>query len=233
MKRRLPRSLAVLSTALVCCITLPQALACGPFFLDAIFSFSVHPDLPLDKFAAGKMGLIQPGYARSYLFAAYRQLNGKPFTADEQKVLLSFWKDRKDSAWSDFDEDWPKTWLETRKKIVPGAPEAKVSVFRHRDKPNEYDTYLNCQKDAFVTAASTLQSRAQQFGADSQIIKDWVAAQDQVFANCSEGQTIPAEAAADAPLPISTAPAPIAPLSCSTRLPGTPPRPGTGLLPIW
>src|SRR5712691_3411786 len=40
--------------------------ACGPFFLDAIFTYVKHPDIPLDKFAQGQIGIVKPSYARSY-----------------------------------------------------------------------------------------------------------------------------------------------------------------------
>jgi len=50
---------------------------------------------------------------------------------------------------------------------------------------------LNCQKDAFETAADTLEARGKEWGIKSALLKIWVDAQDQVFANCSEGKHIP------------------------------------------
>jgi len=49
---------------------------CGPFSERAVFAFNVHPDFPLAKFAAGELGVLQPGYARSYLTVAYRHIAG-------------------------------------------------------------------------------------------------------------------------------------------------------------
>src|SRR5580700_3452434 len=69
-------------------------LGCGPFFNVAIYSFDYHPDLPLNNFAAGQLGIVQPGWARSYLFVAYRYLAGPGFDADERKALVSLWMDR-------------------------------------------------------------------------------------------------------------------------------------------
>jgi hypothetical protein len=199
MSRRLPRNLCAFALIFAVLYASRPSHACGPFSLDAVFTFTSHPEFPLEKFARGELGMIQPTYARSYLFVAYRYLNGKAFTTDEQKVLQELWKDRLDYTWPDYDEEWPKPWLEARKKIAGVAPDPKVSISRHREKPNEYETYINCQKDAFDNAAATLDARAKQFGPDSPLIKDWVAAQDQVFSNCSEGQSIPTEAAAEAP----------------------------------
>jgi len=48
------------------------------------------------------------------------------------------------------------------------------------------------------TAAATLDQRIKKFGLDSVAVKDFVAGQDQVFVNCTEGKVIPAAAAADA-----------------------------------
>ncbi len=170
------------------------ALACGPFSLDSIFTFTVHPEYPLEKFARGELGVIQPSYARSYLFVAYRYLNGTGFNPQEQKSLVELWHERLEFTWPEYDEQWPKPWLEARQKVQGVGPAPKLSVDRHREKPNEYETYVNCQKDAFETAAATLEARIRQLGADSPGIKNWVDAQDLVFANCSEGQHIPAEA---------------------------------------
>src|SRR6267142_1575904 len=94
--------------------------------------------------------------------------------------------------------EWSKVWLEARQKVPGIGPAPQISAYRRREKPNEYDTYINCQKDAFEKAVAVLDERTKKFGADSGLIKDWVAAQDQVFANCSEGQHIPSAVPADA-----------------------------------
>jgi hypothetical protein len=177
------------------------SLACGPFSLDSIFTFTVHPEYPLEKFARGELGVIQPSYARSYLFVAYRYLNGAGFNPQEQQALVNLWHDRLEFTWPEYDEQWPKAWLEARQKVPGVGPAPKLSVDRHREKPNEYETYVNCQKDAFEKAAATLDARVREFGADSPVIKNWVDAQDLVFANCPEGQHIPAEASDLPPLP--------------------------------
>src|SRR4051794_29547891 len=98
--------------------TPPPARACGPFMVEAIFVHTVHPDYPMDRFAAGRIGVVQPSYARSYLYVAYRYLSGSGFTPDEQKQLTSLWKDRLEFGWSAGDEDWVKTWFEARRRVV-------------------------------------------------------------------------------------------------------------------
>ncbi len=176
----------------------PVTLACGPFTLDPIFTFTVHPEFPLEKFASGDIGVVQPSYARSYLYVAYRYLVGETLNLAEQKALKSLWEDRLDLRSTSNDEEPAKAWLSARQKVSGAGAVPTISVYRNREKPNEYESYLNCQKDAFDNAATTLDSRIKQFGAAGPSVSEWLAAQDQVFANCSEGKHIPAEAPSNA-----------------------------------
>jgi hypothetical protein len=190
MRSRLIHSLVF--AFVLCLIFSPTiSLACGPFTLEAVFVFTVHPAYPLDRFAGGHIGVVQPSYARSYLYVAYKYLEGGSFTPREQRMLTELWKERLDYGWSLGEDEWIKSWLAARKK-VPGLSEPPaLRVYRNREEPNRYETYLNCQKDSFDAAITTLNERASKFGTDSSAIKDWVTAQDQVFSNCSEGRQIP------------------------------------------
>src|SRR5271168_3321003 len=60
----------------------------------ALFESQVHPDLPFDQFAAGRLGIIKPTWERRYLYVAYRYLAGPGFDASEQKALVSLWNER-------------------------------------------------------------------------------------------------------------------------------------------
>src|SRR5262245_11422051 len=82
---KVPLLVAAMFVAL--CYKPQSQQACGPFFNEAFFTFSVHPDLPLDKFAAGQLGVIQAKYARSYLYVAYRYFAGTGFDTEEQKAI--------------------------------------------------------------------------------------------------------------------------------------------------
>jgi hypothetical protein len=195
MNRSLRSLIALLLTLLLFGPTV--TLACGPFSLSAVFVFTVHPAYPLERFARGELGVVQPSYARSYLFVAYRHLSGVPFNAQEQKMLTELWKDRLDYGWNLGEEEWIKAWISARQKVQGLADPAPIEVYRNREKPNEYETFLNCQKDAFDTAITTLNSRITKYGADSVGVKNWLAAQDQVFSSCKEGQQIPGPASAD------------------------------------
>lgn len=190
MRRPLGHSFVAAVLALVIFGT-SVSFACGPFEMEAIFTYTVHPNFPLERFARGDIGVIQPSYARSYLYVAYRQLNGLGFDDQEQKALTRLWRERLDLNGDSSAGGGVSQWLAARQKVVGVGEAPKIEVYRHREKPDEYETYLNCQNDAFLNAATTLTERITKYGVDSSSIKDWVGAQDQVFANCSDGNHIP------------------------------------------
>jgi len=192
----LHKQIALTAALSILLLTLPRnTQACGPFFTDAIFVFTKHPDFPLERFAQGKLGVLQPSYARSYLFAAYRHLSGQELSPKEASALQSLWDDRLKLGWETDDGAWIKRWNDARTKVPGLAASTSIRVFRNREKPHEYETYLNCQQDAFDTAAATLVERIKRYGADSPDVRNWVSAQDTVFANCSEGQHVPEQLA--------------------------------------
>ena len=121
MTRRYIRSLVVVLLA-VLLFNSTSALACGPFAIEAVFVHTVHPTYPMERFAAGRIGVLQPSYARSYLYAGYRYLNGSGFTPAEQRALTEFWDDRLNFRWSSGEEDWTKAWFEARRKVVNIQP---------------------------------------------------------------------------------------------------------------
>src|SRR5438132_4958608 len=169
----------------------PSTRACGPFFTDAIFVYRKHPDFPLADFAAGKLGVVEPGWARSYLVAAYRNLSGNSLSNTEASAIKTLWDERLNYGGESEDEAWIKRWTEARAKVPGIAAPPEIRVFRNREKPHEYESYLNCQQDAFDNAIATLNARITRFGAASTQVRDWVAAQDTVFSNCGGGRQIP------------------------------------------
>ena len=186
----LTRRLIALSLVIIL-VNGTTALACGPFTLEAIFVHTVHPTYPLAQFAAGRIGVVQPSYARSYLYTAYRYLSGSNFSSSEQKALVDLWKQRLDFSSDENPAEWSIVWLEERKK-VPGAQDrGEIDVYRAREKPNEYEFYVNCNKDSFGMAKLVLADYIKEYGAESPVLRSWVEAQDQVFSNCGSGSSIP------------------------------------------
>ena len=181
------------------CLFPSRTSACGPFFTDAMFVFTKHPDFPLEQFAGGKLGVITPSWARSYLVVAYRALAGNALSEKEAKAVKSLWDDRLSLSESQ-DDSATRNWLEARKKVAGANAITEVETFRNREKPNDYEQFLNCQADAFQTAIATLDERIKKYGGDSNQVRDWLSAQDIVFGNCHDGKRLPDPAADQDPL---------------------------------
>jgi len=162
-----------------------SVLACGPFFEQTIFSFSLHPDLPLKLYAAGQIGVFHPSYARSYQIVAYRIFNDKPLTTAEQTAFLRYWHFRLGSDEGEDESAASKNWLKDRSKIagVDAKNPPFTDVYRNSVGAGS-DTYLNCASDAFKTASATLAKLVSKYGADSPVCKEWLKGQDAVFCHC-------------------------------------------------
>src|SRR5204863_7396922 len=145
----------VIAAAILLSVVQP-APACGPFFTDASFVYSKHPDFPLERFAGGQLGVLQSTYARSYLFVAYRALTGVGLSTGEATAVKSLWGDRLSNGGELDDSAWIKKWTDARSKVPGLSAPPEIRAFRRREKPHEYESYLNCQEDAFANAAATL-----------------------------------------------------------------------------
>lgn len=165
-----------------------------------------HPDLPLDAFVAGRLGLLRPTFARSYLVVAYRVLSGLPLDAAERRSMLELFTRRlgvvepskvsasAPSAVAPPGPDPAARWGSERARVL-GAPPSPVS--------NGYTTRAHawvvpCNDDAFRVATDTLLDREKT--RPPQEVTEWVRAQDLVFANCAgpASPAIPAAASAKA-----------------------------------
>jgi len=162
--------------------------SCGPFLTTALFSFTRQPEQPRDKYARGQLGILQSSYPRFYLYIAYRYLIGVPLSADEQRALFPPQQNGPPERWS---AEWKTTvphivdeWLDARKKVAVEEP-PRIAVERTITTPTEYVQYTNCLDDAFRSASATLAARIAKFGAASPVVKEWLAGQDLVFANCA------------------------------------------------
>jgi TolA-binding protein len=170
------------------------AKACSPDFLRAVFSYVRHPDLPRTEFIDGRLGVLQPTFARSYLVIAYRYLNGVGLNPREREQARDYYKDRGTQSWDKTGADWAALWYAAHPQpnLITGGQlgyDAETNSF-----------FLNCADDAFRTAIHTADERRTTFGATIAAFRSWVEAQETVFRNCSRGQFAqPEEAAADMP----------------------------------
>lgn len=191
----------LISTALVLGLSVfvtPPAIACGPSFVLPIFSFDARPE-KFEAFAKGNIGIIQPTFFRSALLVSYRFLNNQPFSDAEQQDLIRDWQAEYDAK--DANEAIKKTaidnWVAARKKVV--GNEKEPQIYTDRNNPENYSSFLNCTASAFDTAVNTLNNRLESVKPDDAYIKNWLQAQDTVFASCSEGKEIATDVAQDAP----------------------------------
>lgn len=188
------RALSVVGAALVALAAwTTTAWACGPFLPEAVFTYELHPDLPLVDLAAGTLGIVQPTWARSYLYVVHHQLSGGAFDAEARAALDALWQGRLGLRAASNAPTAVERWLAARAAVVGEADAPAIETTRETT-PGSYEYYDNCLDDAFVTAARTLAARVAALGRDAPEVRAWVAAQDQVFAACNAATpAIPAE----------------------------------------
>ena len=215
---RIASAFCVVALSVLALVHMAQSCAeWDPPFAD----YSKHPDVPIEKFVQGNLGILQPSFARSYLVVAYRYLSGVPLAKDEQEAAQALWENRGIDPVNIFpdyysgggaaedrknpyaqaaqdDADGPKDWDAARAQIV-SSDKFHINQLQGLDT---YNNYLNCSNDSFATAAATLSQRAAKFGKDYPGVKEWVAAQDAVFTNCGGDPRQPVlPSAPDASLP--------------------------------
>lgn len=158
-----------------------ESRASGFYDPKAVFTNKERPDFPLESFARGDLGLLQPTYARSYLYVAYRHLAGIGLDKEEQKAVLALWEERMNNRAYDH-QNWVAEWMKARRQVAEFDPSPITDVYR----PQQLLYWsANCLRDTFRSAIQTLDQRIQLFGADSDDIFEWVTGQDAVLANCS------------------------------------------------
>jgi len=165
----------------------PEDLSsCGPFLPETVFTAK---DQPLDeaRFFGGQLDILQPHYRRIYLMAAYRYLAGVGLTSADQEALLAK-PAAPDYFWFDQNSPAIQAWLQARLQVgAPPFDPGDHDPIKRLKILLGYVVFLNCGDDAFRNATTTLAERASA-GASQDDLRAWVAAQDQVFANCSDPQ---------------------------------------------
>jgi hypothetical protein len=182
--------LAVAGIVAVAGTTAVWLLACGPFLNDLKTTGTIAP-AHLDRFARGELAVVRPRFARRYLVHAYRRMNGRPAI----DALVKSPAEPGTPA-----ESAVTRWEKTREVVPNSAPRPPI-VQSYRRLP-DYQTFENCLDDAFVAAAATLRARADRFGLSSPQLRDWLRAQDAVFANCGGEQLVLPDAAPAAADPL-------------------------------
>lgn len=193
MTCRIARISLVLILIVALIIPPPPAFACGPDLTGPNLFAATGPEFPEADFARGRLEILPHTYWHEPLYIAYRNLSGKPFTAAELEDF-SEPSAEENAATGKSSVD---TWKEARAKLTGQSPESQpfydsgYGIVRQVDRTDTYVQYYNCLDNAFEFAVRTLTKRVEQFGAQSAVVKDWIAAQDQVFENCSGGPGFP------------------------------------------
>lgn len=168
--------------------TISYGLACGPWLTEYRAVGIIAPPHG-EEFAKGNVGVVRPSFARRYLVQAYRRFSGQ--TALPNLVTPPAAPNNLNPPATPVDQ-----WIEWRGGIAGPAPPPG----RQRRIAN-YQFIDNCLDDAFVSALRTGKARVAEWGSASESARDWVKAQDAVFANCdSDGLILPDPAPPGAPV---------------------------------
>ena len=125
--------------------------------------------------ARGELGVVRPRFARLYLVDAYRSMHGRtapPGTTNPPVALAGSSPEPGNQAW-----DSLRATIRN-----PEPPPGGVGIEK---RLANYQSFENCLNDAFISAIATLKDRTARYGAESPQLREWVRAQDAVFANCS------------------------------------------------
>jgi hypothetical protein len=192
--RKLICLLAALVLAFATISIEPVAKGCGPYLEETIFTDMKAPDFDYGEFVQGRLGIVQPSYYDTFLFAAYRNLSGAPFTKDEGDTLKAALGANPAVATAGRERQAADPH-QTSEEILWHAAAGETNwerkdyndvqgVIRSESRDGNYIEYYNCLPDAFKTARERLLEHRQQFGADSPATSSWLEAQKQVFLNC-------------------------------------------------
>ena len=169
----------------------PVADACGPYGIGAAFWKLRQPGPELEAFLQGELGILDRHQDAAYLYVAYRHLAGLDMGLANQQALASIWEPSTSGTAIDAGQAWREARQRVEGLAAPGWISTSRSQATDADGTVTYAYFLNCLDNALLAAAETLTARIERFGVASREVQAWATAQDQVFANCSQGETIP------------------------------------------
>ncbi|MYN15803.1 hypothetical protein GTP81_03460 [Rugamonas sp. FT107W] len=176
----------VIASALLACAQ-AAASSGGPW--DPYVSRS-GPDIALNRYQSGELGVLLPSYDRMYLYTAWRTVqlgaDGLKSVPNPQGGLLRAIGSR-NGGWVDATEGKKVygAWLAAvgaALKQAPAAPKADDSMA---------NGYLNCPLGGYTFATSTLNDLARRPDATPARLNAWVATQRQVFKFCGDDVDAP------------------------------------------
>ena len=188
MKKSFTKLLSLVLIILLSCHN--YVLSCATLTVDQ-FSWSLHPNLPVNDFVKGNLGIIEPSFARIYLVIAYRYLTQNPLNNNEINQSVKLINDRL-SATSFYSFDitkmnYYKDWLKERALVLKPNKNTNIQAYAYLTDFN-YITICNIQADAFNKATNTLKNLISKYGTKAPCVIDWVKNQDIVFKNDGTSQ---------------------------------------------
>lgn len=167
------------------------AQSCAPEWPVAVFTKQYGPDEPYLAYAAGRLGVPQPGYRARNLAIAYDWLSGHGLPAAQQKQAAKVNHDISIRWWENSSTTTPPSgfarWIAIRQDFGPVDGYIPTKDLPTDSYPSDGDSYTgnpNCLDPSFQTAAQTLSDRIKAYGAKSADVIEWVRGQDAVFSNC-------------------------------------------------
>lgn len=193
-----PGTRTLIAATAAAAATTAYVLACGPFLTEYRAIDTIKPAHP-DTYARGSVGIVRPRFARRYLVQAYRRFSGlEPLPGLVPPATLI--DDSTARALAPAQQ-----WTAMRASILnEPAPDPRQTLpfDVNRNVGENYQWIQNCLDDAFTSAIRTAKARSTTFGGvTSPAMREWLRAQDAVFANCKGDPLVlpePAPQSADA-----------------------------------
>jgi hypothetical protein len=173
---------------------------------EVVFTQRTDPDAPYARYAAGRLGIVQPTYRVRHLVVAYNTLSGRGLGPAEQSGAVAV--DNHYNAYPAAPPDGSST-----PHTEPPANGGAVALPFWSAAPDgddrkvpgqDWETFTNCLADAFSNANATLADRRARYGKpgapDTPALTDWIAGQKAVFSNCGGPGQTPQPAPENAPL---------------------------------
>ncbi|NRR29437.1 hypothetical protein HSX11_04480 [Oxalobacteraceae bacterium] len=173
------RSIAAACAVLVCASA--GASYDGPY--DRFVNRSA-PDLKLERYQGGTLGVVLPGWERMYLYAAWRAIalgaDGLKTAPNPQGGLSASVGGQ--TGWLNTDDgsasygNWEKAMAAAQKRAPKAPKEGELLA----------SGYLNCPLSSYSFAAKTLNALGKRADATPARLNAWIASQRQVFKFCGD-----------------------------------------------
>jgi hypothetical protein len=145
------------------------------------------PDIPLERYQAGELGVVLPTYARAYLYTAWRgvMLGARDLKASPGMgygLVVSV--EGRPGGYGEWRQNAPDDVYAAWRNAVSAALKRELLPARENDMVAS--TYRSCADSSYFFAAQTLNDLAKRSDATPARLQAWVATQRQVFRICGD-----------------------------------------------